>query len=213
VHLHLHLDKHLQLHTHQHQQLHLYPTIHFTGYALAAAHAHTPVCCWPTGPAHALAPNNAPHMPCFPPLTTPASTPSCCIVIRIVRPGGVRTGGYPKTAPVSGPLGFQRPSDWDLLWSPARSALKAVPSLKAGQLVSAVPGLYSLTKKVTPVGLYSRTQSNWELVDIQHAASISALLSCLCPYIYACAAPLEWPPWFSPVVVRVGRVALLWLRN
>jgi hypothetical protein len=62
--------------------------------------------------------------------------------------GGVRTGGYPKTAPISGPLGFQRPADWDLLWSPARSALKAVPILKAGQLVSAVPGLYSLTKKV-----------------------------------------------------------------
>lgn len=62
--------------------------------------------------------------------------------------GGVRTGGYPKSAPVSGPLGFQRSSDWDLLWSPARSALKAVPGLRAGQLVSAVPGLYSLTKKV-----------------------------------------------------------------
>jgi hypothetical protein len=62
--------------------------------------------------------------------------------------GGVRTGGYPKTAPVSGPLGFQRPGDWDLLWSPARTALKAVPTLRAGQLVSAVPGMYSLTKKV-----------------------------------------------------------------
>lgn len=62
--------------------------------------------------------------------------------------GGVRTGGYPKTAPVVGPLGYQRPTDWDLLWSPARSALRAVPTVKAGQLVSAVPGMYSLTKKV-----------------------------------------------------------------
>lgn len=76
-------------------------------------------------------------------LTTPA-----LLLLLMLSAGGVRTGGYPKTAPVSGPLGFQRPGDWDLLWSPARSALKAVPNLKAGQLVSAVPGLYSLTKKV-----------------------------------------------------------------
>lgn len=62
--------------------------------------------------------------------------------------GGVRTGGYPKAAPISGPLGYQRPTDWDMLWSPARSALKAVPVVKPGQLVSAVPGMYSLTKKV-----------------------------------------------------------------
>lgn len=62
--------------------------------------------------------------------------------------GGVRTGGYPKAAPVAGPLGCQRPNDWDLLWSPARSALKSVPLLKAGQLISAVPGMYCLTKKV-----------------------------------------------------------------
>eukprot|EP00983_Pelagomonas_calceolata_P039596 1137241-Pelagomonas_calceolata.AAC.1 len=38
--------------------------------------------------------------------------------------GGVRTGGYPKAAPVPGPLGFDRTSEWDLLWSPARLALK-----------------------------------------------------------------------------------------
>lgn len=79
---------------------------------------------------------------------------------RVTFAGGVRTGGYPKTAPVSGPLGFQRPSDWDLLWSPARSALKAVPTLKAGQLVSAVPGLYSLTKKVRPAAEFAGPASN-----------------------------------------------------
>lgn len=67
--------------------------------------------------------------------------------------GGVRTGGYPKAAPISGPLGCQRLSDWDMLWSPARSALRAVPFLKPGQLVSAVPGMYSLTKKVRVVCL------------------------------------------------------------
>jgi hypothetical protein len=68
-------------------------------------------------------------------------------------PGGVRTGGYPKAAPISGPLGCQRLSDWDMLWSPARSALRAVPLLKPGQLVSAVPGMYSLTKKVCLMGM------------------------------------------------------------
>lgn len=76
------------------------------------------------------------------------TTPALLLLLLMLSTGGVRTGGYPKTAPVSGPLGFQRPGDWDLLWSPARSALKAVPNLKAGQLVSAVPGMYSLTKKV-----------------------------------------------------------------
>ena len=62
--------------------------------------------------------------------------------------GGVRTGGYPKAAPIPGPLGYQRGSDWDLLWSPARTALKAAPALKPGQLVSAIPGMFCLTKKV-----------------------------------------------------------------
>ncbi len=62
--------------------------------------------------------------------------------------GGVRTGGYPKAAPIPGPLGFQRPGDWDLLWSPARLALKALPYVKPWQLVSACPGLMSLTRKV-----------------------------------------------------------------
>jgi hypothetical protein len=37
----------------------------------------------------------------------------------------------------------------DMLWAPARLALKAVPGLKAGQLVSAMPGLMSLTRKVS----------------------------------------------------------------
>jgi len=82
----------------------------------------------------------------------PAMKVPLCCCFSLNHPGGVRTGGYPKTAPVCGPLGFQRPADWDLLWSPARSALKAVPVVKAGQLVSAVPGMYSLTKKVSMSG-------------------------------------------------------------
>lgn len=72
--------------------------------------------------------------------------------------GGVRTGGYPKAAPVPGPLGFQRLSDWDLLWSPARTALKAAPVVKPGQLISAMPGMYCLTKKVGPAA--GRCQRN-----------------------------------------------------
>lgn len=67
--------------------------------------------------------------------------------------GGVRTGGHPKCAPLPGPLGFQRPSDWDLLWSPARTALKALPAVKPGQLVSALPGMMSVTKKVGGVSV------------------------------------------------------------
>jgi len=41
-------------------------------------------------------------------------------------------GGIPKTTSVCGPVNFQRPAGWDLLWSPARSSLKAVPNVKAG---------------------------------------------------------------------------------
>ncbi|GLI61494.1 hypothetical protein VaNZ11_003822 [Volvox africanus] len=71
-----------------------------------------------------------------------------CIVQRaLFEHGGVRTGGYPKTAPIPGPLGWQRPGDWDFLWAPARLALRAIPHLKPGQLVSACPGLMSITKK------------------------------------------------------------------
>jgi hypothetical protein len=72
----------------------------------------------------------------------------CVVQQALFGVGGVRTGGYPKAAPLPGPLGFQRPGDWDFLWSPARTALKAVPSLKPGQLVSALPGMMSITKKV-----------------------------------------------------------------
>jgi len=64
--------------------------------------------------------------------------------------GGVRTGGYPKCSPLPGPLGFQRVGEWDFLWSPARTALKALSAVKPGQLVSALPGMMSITKKVRP---------------------------------------------------------------
>lgn len=51
-----------------------------------------------------------------------------CIVQRaLFEAGGVRTGGYPKAAPLPGPLGAQRMTDWDLLWSPAKTALKGKP--------------------------------------------------------------------------------------
>eukprot|EP00877_Chromochloris_zofingiensis_P003213 jgi/Chrzof1/12893/Cz07g11100.t1 len=71
----------------------------------------------------------------------------CIVQKALFAAGGVRTGGYPKAAPIPGPLGFQRSSDWDLLWSPARTALKAIPTVKPGQLISAMPGMFSLTKK------------------------------------------------------------------
>lgn len=113
--------------------------------------------------------------------------------------GGVRTGGYPKTAPVSGPLGFQRPSDWDLLWSPARSALKAVPTLKAGQLVSAVPGLYSLTKKVRPAAKFAGAA----MAEAQLSSSYSA--TDLHAPLKAQATAL---PWWSTCVVLADRSML-----
>lgn len=55
-----------------------------------------------------------------------------------------------QAAPCAGPLGYTRSSDWDLLWSPARLALKAAAGgvVRAGQLISAYPGLMSLTRKV-----------------------------------------------------------------
>ncbi|KAG2433886.1 hypothetical protein HXX76_008239 [Chlamydomonas incerta] len=71
----------------------------------------------------------------------------CIVQQALFEHGGVRIGGYPKSAPVAGPLGWQRPGDWDFLWAPARLALKAIPHLKPGQLVSACPGLMSITKK------------------------------------------------------------------
>ncbi|KAL6752058.1 tubulin-tyrosine ligase family-domain-containing protein [Haematococcus lacustris] len=72
---------------------------------------------------------------------------NCVVQSALFSQGGVRTGGYPKAAPVPGPLGWQRPTDWDLLWSPARVALQAAPGLQPGQLISAMPGLMSLTRK------------------------------------------------------------------
>ncbi|KAI8474298.1 MAG: tubulin-tyrosine ligase family-domain-containing protein [Monoraphidium minutum] len=71
----------------------------------------------------------------------------CIVQQALFDAGGVRTGGYPKCSPLPGPLGHQRAGDWDMLWSPARTALKALPALKPGQLVSALPGMMSITKK------------------------------------------------------------------
>ena len=76
-----------------------------------------------------------------------AAEDRCLLQANLFDLGGIRTGGWPKTSPTPGPLGYQRSSDWDMLWSPARLALKALPYVRDGQLVSAFPGLMSLTKK------------------------------------------------------------------
>jgi hypothetical protein len=114
---------------------------------------------------HRGAPSNRPCWPSpLPPLSPPnlAFHPSSKPLVRCLcadaRAGGVRIGGYPKSAPTPGPLGWQRPGDWDFLWAPARLALKAVEHLKPGQLVSAVPGLMSITKKVGKGACGSRWQ-------------------------------------------------------
>eukprot|EP00775_Hariotina_reticulata_P009845 gene9845-10004_t len=54
--------------------------------------------------------------------------------------GGIRTGGVFKTAPVTGPMGWQVPQRWDVLWSTSDGAHKAAPFIKAGQLINALPG-------------------------------------------------------------------------
>ncbi|GAX74824.1 hypothetical protein CEUSTIGMA_g2271.t1 [Chlamydomonas eustigma] len=74
------------------------------------------------------------------------SEEKCIVQKALYEAGGVRIGGYPKASPIPGPLGFQRPEDWDFLWAPARLALKALPA-RPGQLVSACPGMMSLTRK------------------------------------------------------------------
>jgi hypothetical protein len=98
--------------------------------------------------------------------STPKGPADGCVVQQaLFDAGGVRTGGYPKCSPLPGPLGFQRPADWDVLWSPARTALKALPAVKPGQLVSALPGMMSITKKVRfgrLVGLF-RGWGSWGL--------------------------------------------------
>lgn len=76
-----------------------------------------------------------------------AAEDKCLLQSALFASGGIRTGGWPKASPIPGPLGYQRPSDWDFLWSPARLALKSLPLVREGQLVSAFPGLMSLTKK------------------------------------------------------------------
>ncbi|PNH12996.1 hypothetical protein TSOC_000073, partial [Tetrabaena socialis] len=85
---------------------------------------------------------------------------------------GVRTGGYPKSAPMPGPLGWQRAGDWDFLWAPARLALKALPHVKPGQLVSACPGLMSITKKVGAEAYGTM----WKLIQRNSALVMAAAL-------------------------------------
>ncbi len=54
--------------------------------------------------------------------------------------GGERTGGNVKSAPQLGPMGWQMPDAWDVLWSPSTTALKAADALQPGQLLCVVPG-------------------------------------------------------------------------
>jgi hypothetical protein len=37
--------------------------------------------------------------------------------------------------------------EWDLLWSPSGSALKAAEHMRPGQLLCTLPGMFSITKK------------------------------------------------------------------
>ncbi|GLC40289.1 Tubulin polyglutamylase ttll5 [Pleodorina starrii] len=62
--------------------------------------------------------------------------------------GGRRTGGHEKSDPSHGPLGWQRLGSWDVLWSPASTALQAASQgLRRHQLVCALPGSQSLSRK------------------------------------------------------------------
>eukprot|EP00882_Tetradesmus_deserticola_P025697 GHRQ01028251.1.p1 GENE.GHRQ01028251.1~~GHRQ01028251.1.p1 ORF type:complete len:390 (+),score=126.37 GHRQ01028251.1:177-1346(+) len=71
-----------------------------------------------------------------------------------------------------------------MLWSPARSALRAVPLLTPGQLVSAVPGMYSLTKK-------RRLSSTLSAAYGEHAWQ-------LVPQSYSLPAELQqWRAWLD----------------
>eukprot|EP00882_Tetradesmus_deserticola_P023697 GHRQ01025803.1.p1 GENE.GHRQ01025803.1~~GHRQ01025803.1.p1 ORF type:complete len:223 (+),score=64.41 GHRQ01025803.1:724-1392(+) len=61
--------------------------------------------------------------------------------------GGTRTGGNFKAAAAPGPMGWQVPGRWDVLWSTSDGALKAASFLKQGQLISTLPGTGCLSKK------------------------------------------------------------------
>ncbi|KAG1663563.1 hypothetical protein FOA52_013183, partial [Chlamydomonas sp. UWO 241] len=81
--------------------------------------------------------------------------------------GGRRTGGNLKAAPTLGPLGWQRKAEWDILWSPASTAQKALEGgLLPGQLASAVPGTQSVCKKKRLVATLSKAygEDAWGLV-------------------------------------------------
>jgi hypothetical protein len=58
----------------------------------------------------------------------------CLVQEQLFAVGGIRTGGWPKASPIPGPLGWQRPGDWDMLWSPARTALRAASGVRPGQV-------------------------------------------------------------------------------
>lgn len=65
----------------------------------------------------------------------------------LLEQGGIRMGGNVKSHPELGPMGWQKPHHWDLLWSPSSTALKAAAFVRPGQLICTVPGLYSITRK------------------------------------------------------------------
>ena len=67
----------------------------------------------------------------------------------LILAGGRRMGGNVKSTIASGPMGWQRKDDWDVLWSPASTAHKAYEGggMRPGQLCSSVPGTQSICKK------------------------------------------------------------------
>ncbi|GFR42134.1 hypothetical protein Agub_g2980, partial [Astrephomene gubernaculifera] len=72
----------------------------------------------------------------------------CLVRAALAAAGGQRAGGHAKEHPERGPLGWQRLGRWEVLWSPASTAMQAAeqgPSPR--QLLSAVPGTRSLSGK------------------------------------------------------------------
>lgn len=65
----------------------------------------------------------------------------------LIAAGGIRMGGNAKKAPALGPMGWQRPRDWDLYFSPSGTALKAAEYMRSDQFICAMPGLTSITRK------------------------------------------------------------------
>jgi hypothetical protein len=112
--------------------------------------------------------------------------------------GGKRIGGNIKSDVSIGPMGWQRMEEWDLLWSPASTAHKALEmGLRPGQLCNAMPGTQSICRKKELAKTLCRAYGDYAFEIVPRTYALPSQIS-------------QWQSWMKESVGNMeGRLWML----